>query len=88
MNGKNQLLVGAIVAGLMTGGMALANNDQPTAPTPVAGDKDHCSGKDGDKNHCKGMNKDKNKKGKKDKNHCKGKDHCAGKDGCKGKDTE
>ena len=63
----NQLLLGAIVSGSMTGSVAVAAKEDPAKNDQVkAPAKDSCKGMN-DKNSCKG------KKKKGDKDSCKGK---------------
>ncbi len=90
MNKKqiSQLILGAAVAGLVTGAQVSSSQAASADQVQNAPDKDKhaCEGKDGcggkEKDSCKG--KDKNSCKGKDKNSCKGKD----KNSCKGKDDK
>ena len=74
-NMNKVLFTGALVAGLVAGNVAMANDSaKADEGSAVKADKDSCKGK----NHCKGKDHPKGK----------GKNSCKGKNGCKGKKNE
>ncbi|MBS1537406.1 MAG: hypothetical protein JST20_06620 [Bacteroidetes bacterium] len=84
MNGKDfgKLMIGAAVAGLISGGAAFAS-DGGKKPAKKAAKAHKASTKAAKEHACKGMNECKGKGGcKTADNSCKGKNACKGKGGC------
>ena len=76
MNSKKAALSLAVIAGLLSGSVAMADHEPGHHDDKAAkGDKNSCKGHDGkDKDSCKGHKK------KHDKNACGGKDGCGKKE--------
>lgn len=73
-----QVLVGAVMAGLLAGASAMAEEksaDSPATDQGMSGSKNGCQGKDS----CQGKD---GSKAKKKAKKAKAKNSCAGKDGC------
>lgn len=84
-NMNKVLFTGALVAGLVSGNVAMADNSaQADDNAAMKAGKDSCKGMK-EKEKCKGMNKKDSCKAMKKKK--KG-DSCSGKNGCKGKKNE